>query len=443
MPTPGELAALFGGGEPAIPGDLSQAMSDVNSNITRLLAKNSQSQQPSLFDMGTAMLMSSAYGAQAPQMPYTKFLQDDQDQELQRVTGQAQLVNSAFQMHLNAAKAKSAGNPLANLYAKSMEHMAVTDPDRAMKVYNWLAASPESFTPDLMTQAMEANPPTRDPNEAPVTQGGMQWDPVTQRWEEIPGYLDLEAKRAAMTRAPQEAKPMGVLNMRYPDGTMRAFDSRDHKGITGAMQAGAIEVGLSVQSESAAGLFTPPGVGATEKAQDKVYGSQDALAELDNALTVLKTPAAQWATGPRGWFTSKIGGVAELAGIEGVPGGPKFGDIQQVRTVLQGVIGRAIPAITQDDSGRYTEGDMQRVQAAARATEPTAGMPEIEAALKELRAIEERAMIRGRIRLNGLDPSSDDAIALYANELIKRNPGMDKAAAMQRAITESGAINAR
>jgi hypothetical protein len=246
--------------------------------------------------------------------------------------------------------------------------------------------------------------------------------------------------------APTQADALNPVNMRFPDGRMQAYDPRDRQGLMTAMQQGAVEVGLSVQGATADSLFAPATAGNKADIQSAVSASQGTLAELDNALKILERPEAEWGTGLKGMLSEKVGGVAsQVLGTDraGVVTGPKLEDVQEVRTTLQGMLGRMIPSITNDESGRYTEGDMQRVQAAARATDPKATLPEIKAAFRVLRDVEERAHIRDRVRLQGLDPASDEGLALYANELLKRNPGMDKAKAMQRAIEESGAVNAR
>jgi hypothetical protein len=247
--------------------------------------------------------------------------------------------------------------------------------------------------------------------------------------------------------APQAPRAANVINFRFPDGSMRAIDAYNQAEIQKALAAGALEVGLSAQGTSAENLFARPNDSAVKETQDTVSTTQGNLAELDNALAVLETPAAEWGTGLKGWFSQNVSGiVSQMPGMDdkaGIVTGPSLEDVQTVRTTMQGMLGRLIPSITNDDSGRYTEGDMQRVQAAARATDPKATMDEIKASFKVLRDVEERAHLRERVKLRGLDPASDEGVALYANELMKRNPGMDKSTAINRAMKESGAVNAR
>jgi hypothetical protein len=301
-------------------------------------------------------------------------------------------------------------------------------------------ATPEAWDAEFQ-KAVMSGPDNQDPYSS---LGKLQADLKA-------GLITPEQYQAAVRKEtyiapqqPQAPRAANVINFRYPDGKMRAIDAYNHAAINEALQAGALEIGLSAQGQTAEGLFPPATAGSMADTQERVSQSQGNLAELDNAMKVLERPEAEWGTGLKGYLSEKVGGVAsQVLGTDraGVVAGPKLEDVQEVRTTLQGMLGRMIPSITNDESNRYTEGDMQRVQAAVRATDPKATMGEIKSALKVLRDVEERAHIRERVRLNGLDPSSDEGLASYANELLKRNPGMDKATAMQRAIKESGAMN--
>lgn len=247
-------------------------------------------------------------------------------------------------------------------------------------------------------------------------------------------------KIAAKYREPREPKAENPINMRFPDGRMQAFSSFDSGGIRKAMAAGAVEVALGAQGSNVNEIFGPTNATKTN-IQENIATAQGNLAELDNATAMLETPQAKWSTGVKGWVAGKVGSTLELLNIDRIPGGPKLEDIQQVRSVLQGVIGRVAPSIRGDDSGRYTESDKQNAEVASRATDPGASTAEVKAAIRTLREIQERDYIRERVRGAGLDPASSEGLAAYANELLKRNPGMDKSKAMLRAVKESGTVN--
>lgn len=155
-----ELAALFGGGEQGVnmPPEISQAMGDVSGRISQLLANAGRG--PSVGDVGRSLLMSAAYKGR---VPYTQFLQEGQNQQYQTLGAQANLVSTAFQMHLEAAKAKAGSNPLAGFYASQMEQIQQEDPRWAQALYEGLATDQRSFSPELFNEYLQKTKPTERP----------------------------------------------------------------------------------------------------------------------------------------------------------------------------------------------------------------------------------------------------------------------------------------
>lgn len=140
---------------------------------------------------------------------------------------------------------------------------------------------------------------------------------------------------------------------------------------------------------------------------DEIRATGERLSELSNALNSLeRTPEA---TGIRGIVTERLGGVAEQLGdMVGVDGDwLGTADVQTTRTTLASLLGRYIPTVTGDESGRYSDRDMQRAEAALPATRATASYNQVRSALLTLGDIERRARGRALMRLDGLGPEID------------------------------------
>lgn len=161
--------------------------------------------------------------------------------------------------------------------------------------------------------------------------------------------------------------------------------------------------------------------------------SQGALAEISTALDkVNKTPGA---TGVRGWLTENVGGLVEQLPVVGDAAGKwlNTAEVQNVRTQLRTLIGRTIKSVTGDESGRYSDKDMQLAEAALQATEPTASISQVRSALETMKDIEQRAEARIKLRSQGLpDITYREGQLRYANELFQG--GMDKEKAIQSVI---------
>jgi hypothetical protein len=120
-----KLSDLFGGAAPLDPA-LEESMTRVQGNISNLLARSGQG--PSVGDLGRSLLLSAAYRGK---VPYTQFLQDQQNQEYQLVGAQAGLVSKALEMRLKQAEAKAGSNPVAEFLAKDLGALAKENPIHA------------------------------------------------------------------------------------------------------------------------------------------------------------------------------------------------------------------------------------------------------------------------------------------------------------------------
>ena len=156
------------------------------------------------------------------------------------------------------------------------------------------------------------------------------------------------------------------------------------------------------------------------------------LSELDNALSELRRNPN--ATGLSGLAIEKVGGVlqqaANWAGSDGnwLP----TAEVQRTRTELASLLGQYIPTVTGDDSGRYSDQDMRRAEAALPAKNPTASFAQVRSALLTLRDIETRARARALMRLDGFAPGIDltypDGRNRYGEQLIREGKTPQEAA---------------
>lgn len=165
---------------------------------------------------------------------------------------------------------------------------------------------------------------------------------------------------------------------------------------------------------------------------DAIRESNARLSELDSAIRSLReTPEA---VGVSGRVIESVGGylqqVTDLVGIDG-EWLPTI-EVQRTRTELASLLGQYIPTITGDESGRYSDQDMLRAQAALPATNARAGFPVVESALLTLRDVEQRSLMRRRMRADGFDPSIDitypDGQYAYAQQLMNEGKTLEEAA---------------
>lgn len=165
---------------------------------------------------------------------------------------------------------------------------------------------------------------------------------------------------------------------------------------------------------------------------EAVRSANTRLSELSTALNSLReTPEA---AGISGVVIENVGGVlqqiTDLAGVDGdwLP----TQDVQRTRTELSSLLGQYIPTITGDTSGRYSDQDMRRAQAALPATRPIASFDQVQEALLTLRDIEERSRVRNLMRADGFDPSVDityqDGRNRYATQLMREGKTIEEAA---------------
>lgn len=164
---------------------------------------------------------------------------------------------------------------------------------------------------------------------------------------------------------------------------------------------------------------------------DEIRQTNTRLSELDTALRNLRENPE--AAGLSGLLIENVGGLAQqltdLAGIdrEWLPTAP----VQQTRTELASLLGQYIPTITGDESGRYSDQDMRRAQAALPASRATASFAQVESALLTLQDIEERSRMRVRMRADGFAPEIDitypDGQMRYAQQLMREGMTLEEA----------------
>ena len=134
----------------------------------------------------------------------------------------------------------------------------------------------------------------------------------------------------------------------------------------------------------------PTSKAVTAAANETIRQQLDTIDEVATSLDLLaKNPQA---TGVMGYVVENLGGL--LGQVTSGDSDLGAAENQTLRTNLQAVLGRMIPQITNDTSGRYTEGDMQRVRAAVQATNPMASAGQIKSALTEILDISKRSIAR-------------------------------------------------
>ncbi|MGI9485413.1 MAG: hypothetical protein ACR2RF_05935 [Geminicoccaceae bacterium] len=165
---------------------------------------------------------------------------------------------------------------------------------------------------------------------------------------------------------------------------------------------------------------------------DEVRQTGVRLSELSTSLASLR--ANPQAAGLSGLAIEKLGGVTQqisnLVGVDGDWVGTA--PVQQTRTELASLLGQYIPTITGDDSGRYSDQDARRADAALPARSPTASFQQVQAALLTLQDVERRARGRALMRLDGFDPRIDITYpagrSSYAQQLMSQGSTPEQAA---------------
>jgi hypothetical protein len=166
------LEELFGSaqGSPGLSPELEQSISQVNSNIAGLLQRSSQG--PSVGDLGRSLLMSAGYGGQ---VPYTKFLQDDMNQQYQMVGQQAQLVSQSTELYMKAAESKAQGNPLAAYIANTYKQLLQEDPYKADQWVQAMINDPEPASMDMVSRHLQSVKPYELPDKLTYNSEGTEY----------------------------------------------------------------------------------------------------------------------------------------------------------------------------------------------------------------------------------------------------------------------------
>ena len=224
----------------------------------------------------------------------------------------------------------------------------------------------------------------------------------------------VQAEGRAMGAAPVEPPRMNAVNVRMPDGSLVSgretvqgeIEVRDSNGIWVLAPTEATRVGLTIQADNTSGLDNVQ----RRKVSDSIAASEGNIEELVTALTMLEqTPEA---TGVRGLAIDKVGGLLGQLPVVGPELESQLGteQVQRVRTSLQALVGRFVRTITADESGRYSNADMVRVNSAMKATDPGASYTQVRNALETLLDIEKRSLGRDRGRLGGTGGASAGAV---------------------------------
>lgn len=156
------------------------------------------------------------------------------------------------------------------------------------------------------------------------------------------------------------------------------------------------------------------------------------LSELSTTLTSLRQNPQ--AAGLSGLLIENVGGVAEqISNLTGMNGDwLNTQPVQQTRTQLSSLLGQYIPTITGDTSGRYSDQDARRADAALPARRPQASFQQVESALLTLRDVELRARARALMRLDGFAPQIDitypEGRSSYASQLLSEGKTPQEAA---------------
>lgn len=167
---------------------------------------------------------------------------------------------------------------------------------------------------------------------------------------------------------------------------------------------------------------------------DKIRTATTRIAELDNSLQqLIRTPQA---TGLSGLAIEKVGGVLEqvtdLVGVDNnwLP----TAEVQRVRSDLAALLGQYIPVVTGDDSGRYSDQDARRADAALPTRNPTASFGQVKSGLETMRDIEVRSRARALMRGDGFAPGIDltynEGRQNYASQLMSEGKTPQEAASI-------------
>ena len=184
------------------------------------------------------------------------------------------------------------------------------------------------------------------------------------------------------------------------------------------------------------GYLTPSQRGKQELT---INAAEKELMETNTALRMLETPAAEWGVGFRRVVAEKIGTFFADIGVSnkaGVVMGPSLEQTQAIITKMQTIIGRNVATVTGDDSGRYSDKDIERVTQAIPATQNITTVPQAKAALRILNEANQRAIIYDKIKQKGKDYKSNEGVALWAHMLGQYYPKLNKQELVKRALED-------
>lgn len=160
--------------------------------------------------------------------------------------------------------------------------------------------------------------------------------------------------------------------------------------------------------------------------QRQLLRDDKAIDQLDTVLNRLKgdpgkgIPPMVGATGARGWSSDFLAGIAEqLPGVgDHVAELLNSTDVAEVRAGMHLLLGAMVPYVTNDDSGRYSDRDIQLVKQVNRGLSPLSSHQQTIAALETVRDVIARGRVRTAARLRDAGggtgaetPTEDDWIA--------------------------------
>jgi hypothetical protein len=225
-------------------------------------------------------------------------------------------------------------------------------------------------------------------------------------------------------RAPAKKKKAEIINFRLPDGTFKAADANDNKAVDALIDQGGVRVGLSVQAADASGIgsvITP----TDDDIEEARAGARKTLADIEELdLTISMFEENPQAGGIAGVVVEKLGGLLQQAGLGSVLEriGVDPAEVKRVRSQGRLTVSRLLTAITQEDTGRFTDTERRLAGEALSTLDPTASAEQITAAGHTALDTLKRGNLREVDRLRvaaGVDISTEEGQIALVTALMK------------------------
>ena len=119
-------------------------------------------------------------------------------------------------------------------------------------------------------------------------------DALIQQEKDLYAY---KAQQDAANRQPDQPKPVGVINLKMPDGTVKAFNSTDEAGINAALSSGGVEQGQErpAASQNLSGK-------ERQTANAKIQAAKLLKQQIAEARTKFDEIKGSFAAGPSGYL---------------------------------------------------------------------------------------------------------------------------------------------